>query len=150
MFGIVANYVCLSNFQLCYSPSTYLQISVDLHNLLLTYMKQQLRIYNIIIATTPLARCLFVYARCHYQHYNLMYKHTNNYVTVGSTQGIMENNIVLANNIYLAPNSKYNNTQAQKYTNIKWTFDISFHYVHIEHRGLLMLREILNRVCFIR
>ena len=28
MYGVVANYVCMSNFQLCYSPSTYLQTSV--------------------------------------------------------------------------------------------------------------------------
>ena len=27
MYSVVANYVCMSNFQLCYSPSTYLQIS---------------------------------------------------------------------------------------------------------------------------
>ena len=28
MHSFVANYVCMSNFQLCYTPSTYLQISV--------------------------------------------------------------------------------------------------------------------------
>ncbi len=28
MYGVVANYVYMSNFQLCYSPSTYLQTSV--------------------------------------------------------------------------------------------------------------------------
>ena len=28
MYGVVANYVCMSNCQLCYSPSTYLQTSV--------------------------------------------------------------------------------------------------------------------------
>ena len=28
MYGVMANYVCLSNFQLCYSPSTYLPTSV--------------------------------------------------------------------------------------------------------------------------
>ena len=28
MYSVVANYVCMSNSQLCYSPSTYLQISV--------------------------------------------------------------------------------------------------------------------------
>ena len=28
MYGVVVNYVCMSNFQLCYGPSTYLQTSV--------------------------------------------------------------------------------------------------------------------------
>ena len=31
MYGVVANYIRMSNFQLCYSPSTYLQTSVPPH-----------------------------------------------------------------------------------------------------------------------
>ena len=31
MYGVVANYVCMSNFQLCYSPSTY-NLQTSVHN----------------------------------------------------------------------------------------------------------------------
>ena len=51
MYGVVATYVCLSNFQLSYSPSTYLQTSVHvgvLENLLVGLGAKYMRLLHVV------------------------------------------------------------------------------------------------------